>query len=326
MSNQNYDPNDSKILVIASQDISYQKICKILADANYNIQGLFEENLTEETILHTIEKYPISLIFLSNKFPNFDSYELGKKIKTNQKSLGEIPLIFLGEFEYNNGKTKAFQVGGQDYICPPYYEEEILTKVSTFLKIITLQQKLQEATNQLSQINASDTLTHLANKHHFLEYLEQEWNRCARERVSLGDGDYTMLSLIFIAMDIWKNDKKNNDLQEDKLLIQVAETLKNRLKRPKDLLARYENNIFGIILPNTDSLGLARLMDVLFGQIKHFQKDNLIKFRLGGVSRIPSRALASEILIDVGLEALEKAKNNEVNPLFLDSEEIDFED
>ncbi|GEM_PF-4045792 len=325
MSNQTYLPDESKILIIANQDIIDQKICEILTDADYNIDCLSEESLTEETILQAIEKSPISLIFIANKFTHFDSYELCKKIKANQKDLVEIPIIFLGEFESNNEKTKAFQVGGQDYICSPFNEEEIFTKVNTFLNIIKLQQKLEKATNQLSQINAFDPLTNLANKHYFLEYLEQEWNRCARERVSLGDGDYTMLSLIFIAIDIWENNQaKYNQPQEDQLLIQVAQTLKNRLKRPTDLLARYENNIFGIILPNTDSQGLARLMEVLFGQIKHFQEHNFIKFRLGGVSRIPSRAIASEILIDVGLEALEKAKNHQVNPLFLDSEEMDF--
>lgn len=313
MLNQQGLPSESKILVVANQDVNYQKICQFLTDSDYKIQCLSDKYLTENTILNLIENQDISLVFIADDFKNIDVYELCQKINFNRNQI-KIPLIFLGELADSKEKIKAFKFGALDYISPPYYEEEILTKVKTFLSLINCQQQLLKINAELAQQKDVDCLTNLANKNHFLEYLEQEWNRCARERVSLGDGDYTMLSLILIGIDPMENNRISS---LDQVLIEIGIILKERLKRPTDLLARYEEKILGIVLPNTDSKGLLKVSEVLFELLKSMQESNLIKLSFGGVTRIPSKVLASDFLIEIALDALEKAKQNQNYPIFI---------
>jgi diguanylate cyclase (GGDEF)-like protein len=316
--------NENQILIVVRESARYQDLSDILRDSGYRVKCIGERNITKENILEEITHQSNALIFLGEKLKDFDSYELCKIVKENQGNI-EIPVIFLGEEDHLKTKIKAFDFGAQDYIAYPYYQEEILVKVNTYLKLRNLEYQLQIIRKKLSDNIFSDSLTNLANQRYFLQYLETEWNRCARERVSLGDGDYTMLSVIFIGINNYQYyQEKYGISQTEELLIEITDSLKNRLKRPKDLLARYADNIFAVILPNTDGSGVERVTNVLYEEIKPFEQNNLITFSLSAISRIPSRALEAEILIEMGLESLAKAQETPDNPIILDSEEMDF--
>lgn len=324
-----YLNDEHKILLITNQ-LSYHKdLVVTLENFGCVIQCIKPTELSDQETQLSLNSHQINLVLIDDIFERDHSYELCHKLQDLELKI-EIPVIFLGEKVTPQRKSQAFQSGAKDYIVIPYNKEEIITKVNTYVQLINLQRQVQDLTEQLSKLIPADPLTNVANQRYFLEYLEQEWSRCARERVSLGDGDYTMLSVIFLSvqgLDLIA--EKYDQFQADQLLKQVADTLKNSLKRPMDLLARYADHIFAIILPNTDSQGLARVMNIIFEKIKSFQEqkaDYLLSFAMGGVSRIPSRALSAEILIDVGLETLTKAQQKSDDRIILNTEEMDFDE
>ncbi|MGK7889015.1 MAG: diguanylate cyclase [Leptolyngbyaceae cyanobacterium] len=109
-------------------------------------------------------------------------------------------------------------------------------------------QDLENANLQLLQLSRTDALTQITNRGEFDRFLNQEVKRLKRSQ--------QWLSLLLLDIDFFK---QYNDFyghpQGDQCLIQVAEALKQAVKRPMDLAARYGGEEFVVILPETDLTG-----------------------------------------------------------------------
>lgn len=112
------------------------------------------------------------------------------------------------------------------------------------LKERLLLDELEAANGHLDQISRSDMLTGVANRRHFDEFLQQVWERA---RV-----DGTEVSLMMIDVDHFKayNDRYGH-IEGDACLKDVAATLKRRLRRPDDLIARFGGEEFIAVLTGT---------------------------------------------------------------------------
>jgi diguanylate cyclase (GGDEF)-like protein len=114
---------------------------------------------------------------------------------------------------------------------------------------------VEERTRELSQLNDKlqslsefDELTGVYNRRKFNEWAARECNLAARTDL--------VMALLVIDIDFFKpyNDHYGH-AQGDRVLKQVATTLKETLKRPTDMLARYGGEEFVAVLPATDKQG-----------------------------------------------------------------------
>lgn len=101
---------------------------------------------------------------------------------------------------------------------------------------------------RLAALATTDGLTGLANRRHFDETLEREWERARRAG--------SAFSLLLIDVDHFKkyNDRYGHQAG-DACLILVAQALAAQARRPADLAARYGGEEFVLLLPDTDSAG-----------------------------------------------------------------------
>ncbi len=130
--------------------------------------------------------------------------------------------------------------------------EQITTQLAIAIKQAELYQALENANRQLQQLTVIDSLTGIANRRRFDEYLGSEWNRLARENACL--------SLILCDVDHFKiyNDTYGH-LAGDDCLQKIAQTIQKTVKRSADLVARYGGEEIAIILPNTSPSGAKAL-------------------------------------------------------------------
>jgi len=107
-----------------------------------------------------------------------------------------------------------------------------------------LNQDLERANQELYPLAVSDSLTQVANRWRFEEYLQQQWQRLSREQAPL--------ALILGDVDCFKayNDTYGHPAG-DLCLQRVAKALSWAANRPADLVAHYGGEEFAVILPNT---------------------------------------------------------------------------
>lgn len=174
---------------------------------------------------------------------------------------------------------------------------------------------VKEKTNQLRSVNKklellsrTDSLTNIANRRYFNEYIQQEWSRAIREKMPL--------SIIMCDVDYFKqyNDTYGH-LEGDECLKNIASCLKESLHRPSDLLARYGGEEFIMVLPNTqNALSFAKniLKNIENLEILH-KSSNISKFvtvSIGIVTVIPKRDSSALEFLQKADDALYEAKAN----------------
>lgn len=115
---------------------------------------------------------------------------------------------------------------------------------------------LKEANQKLNLLAMNDSLTNLANRRSFNEYLERGIRRCRRSAEPL--------ALIMIDIDYFK---KYNDFYGhkggDECLINVAQELARCCRRGTDMAARYGGEEFAIILLNTSKAEAIHIAEVV---------------------------------------------------------------
>lgn len=157
------------------------------------------------------------------------------------------PILFIGEtFKGCTVRAVAF-----DYIKTPVDNQELVVRVKNMLKIKELRDKLKT-------LSTTDELTGLHNRRYLLERMEQEISRAKR----YGNA----LSVLLFDLDFFKvvNDIYGYEWG-DVLLRSIADKLK-QLIRKEDILTRYGDEEFIVVLPNTSE-------DNAFLFAERFRKD-----------------------------------------------------
>ena len=144
----------------------------------------------------------------------------------------KFPILFIGEtFKGATVRAVAF-----DYVKTPVDNQELVVRVKNMLKIKELRDKLKT-------LSTTDELTGLHNRRYLLERMEQEISRAKRYS--------TPLSLLLFDLDFFKvvNDIYGYEWG-DVLLRSIADKLK-QLIRKEDIITRYGDEEFIVVLPNT---------------------------------------------------------------------------
>ncbi len=167
---------------------------------------------------------------------------------------------------------------------------------------------LLELNQTLQRLSMQDGLTELANRRCFDEYLEKELQRARREQQAL--------ALLMIDLDYFKryNDRYGH-LAGDDCLRRVAQAIKQNLKRPADLAARYGGEEMAVILPATDIQGAEQIAQqirqaIVDLQIEHLDNSlGLVSVSVGVHAVKPDLTTTAEQLIKQTDQALYSAKN-----------------
>jgi diguanylate cyclase (GGDEF)-like protein len=125
---------------------------------------------------------------------------------------------------------------------------------------LMIARRMQMAVTQ----SLTDPLTQIANRRAFDEALQHFWH--------ISVTGHQPLSVLILDIDFFKDiNDHNGHLHGDHVLQQLAQCLANSLSRPNDKVARIGGEEFGIILPNTDSMGAQTVADHLLGAVRRLR-------------------------------------------------------
>lgn len=171
-------------------------------------------------------------------------------------------------------------------------------------------QQLQQKNQELNLLANIDSLTQVANRRRFDDYLIKQWLRNQQSQ--------TPLSLILCDIDCFKryNDCYGHQAG-DQTLQRIAQAMQDMISRSTDLLARYGGEEFVIVLPHTDADGAyvvaERLRQVVYQlQIPHQDSSvcPYVTLSLGLTTTVPVAGLSEATLIALADQGLYQAKDN----------------
>lgn len=165
--------------------------------------------------------------------------------------------------------------------------------------------QLRSANKKLEQMSKSDGLTGFHNRDYFEECMEAEVKRAHRD-------DLPISLLLLTIDDISLYSEQNGRVAGDRLIRMVGNAISDVLKRPGDLLARYDGETFAVLLPNTkDGAPIANLCTVAIAELKLPFYSSLnserVSISIGGITVQEGPDLSGARLVDYARKALNQA-------------------
>ncbi len=190
-----------------------------------------------------------------------------------------------------------------------YLKEELERRVDErTVELNETMEKLSTMNRRLELISQLDDVTGLHNQNYFFDVLRREWDRAMREQ--------RCLSLLVIELDDFSQiSEQHGPVIQDECLKLVAVLLRETFSRPADVVVRYGDKVFGVLLPETELQGTRQLAQGLCMQIAQAPYDfGLCRIRLslsiGVASGVPMTTKGFKDLLETAESALYVAHSN----------------
>lgn len=256
------------------------------------------------------------LILLDVVLPDFDGFEVARRIRALEPEGGWTPIIFLSSLGKDEDIERGIMAGGDDYLLKPVSEIVLAAKVRAMERLIqmrsslvTMANDLDAANRELQRLSGSDALTGIANRRYFDELIAREWRRARRNASSI--------SLMMCDVDHFKlfNDTYGHQAG-DECLRRVAGAIATSLERGSDLAARYGGEEFVVVLCETTVGGALIVAEKIRHAVHALNIPHAgsafgrVTLSIGLAATVPELDDQSDQLIAAADRALYEAKHN----------------
>jgi diguanylate cyclase (GGDEF)-like protein len=189
------------------------------------------------------QERPPDLLILDWVMPGIDGMELCRRIRERQSASYQYILIVTAN-DARQDVVRGLEAGADDYLTKPFDKGELRARLRVGTRILTLQEDLIRAREDLRFQATHDVLTGIWNRRAVLELLHREMERAARFHASTG--------VLMLDLDHFK---KINDtyghLAGDAVLKETAQRI-TQVVRSYDFVGRYGGEEFLVLLPGCD--------------------------------------------------------------------------
>ena len=181
--------------------------------------------------------------------PSMDGLELCRNIRKHPWP-GYIYLLLLTSHDAEEDVLAGLNAGADDYLSKRTSSAQLLARLRTAQRLLTLEQSLKDALTQTRRLALTDPLTGAPNRLYFKKRLGRELGRLRR----IG-GELCLMSL---DIDSFKqiNDRYGHS-SGDLVLQEFVRRLGRALPRDTDWYARIGGEEFAVVLDGTDMNGAA---------------------------------------------------------------------
>jgi diguanylate cyclase (GGDEF)-like protein len=189
------------------------------------------------------QERPPDLLILDWVMPGIDGMELCRRIRERQSPSYQYILVVTAN-DARQDVVRGLEAGADDYLTKPFDKGELRARLRVGTRILTLQEDLIRAREDLRFQATHDVLTGIWNRRAILDLLHCEIERAARFRASTG--------VLMLDLDQFK---KINDtyghLTGDAVLKETAQRI-TQVVRSYDFVGRYGGEEFLVLLPGCD--------------------------------------------------------------------------
>ena len=231
-----------KVLLVDDDELMRAQLSVLLQHAGYivSLAGSGEE------ALRCLDADPCSIVISDWEMPEMDGIALTRHLRS-QRQKSYIYVFLLTARRGKRDIVAGLQAGADDYISKDAPPEEILARLETARRIVTLEQALRSANRENRRLAITDALTGTRNRRYMMKYLPREFDRSRRYGHAI--------AALVCDLDRFKqvNDTCGHDAGDDVLrefCVRAQACL-----RTSDWMARTGGEEFVVILPETDLPG-----------------------------------------------------------------------
>jgi two-component system, cell cycle response regulator len=189
------------------------------------------------------QERPPDLLILDWVMPGIDGMELCRRIRERQSPSYQYILVVTAN-DARQDVVRGLEAGADDYLTKPFDKGELRARLRVGTRILTLQEDLIRAREDLRFQATHDVLTGIWNRRAVLDLFHREIERAARFHASTG--------VLMLDLDHFK---KINDtyghLTGDAVLKETAQRI-TQVVRSYDFVGRYGGEEFLVLLPGCD--------------------------------------------------------------------------
>jgi diguanylate cyclase (GGDEF)-like protein len=180
------------------------------------------------------------LAILDCLMPGLSGLEVCEHIRARKQ--GYVYTILLSVDDRQSDVLRGFEFGADDYLCKPFKQLELRTRLKVGELIIRSQEEVVEAHEALKFEASHDLLMRIWNRRAIIELLGKELSRAKRMQAPI--------SVLLADLDLFK---RVNDLHGllvgDEVLRSAAERMAIAVRKD-DYVGRYEGEEFLVVLPS----------------------------------------------------------------------------
>lgn len=250
--------NNFHILIVDDEKLNIELAAIYLKEDNYKLSFA----LNAKSALEIVTKHEIDLILLDINMPGKDGFEVCKLLKDDTRTK-DIPVVFLTaqtDIEYI---SRAFEVGGVDYLSKPFNGVELKARVKTHLQTVSNIREIKEKQSKLAQLSITDQLTKLHNALYFDTQIKAYNTR---------DENFWF---VYIKIDRFDKINQIYGFHSASKLIKKFANLIEETTFNNAIVARLYGTGFGILMKDYDIQTVKELYEKLF--TKHAQDKEMSK-------------------------------------------------
>ncbi|WP_414528385.1 diguanylate cyclase domain-containing protein [Nodularia chucula] len=218
------------------------------------------------------------------------------------------PILMITCLDDQESVDRAFDAGVTDYLTKPIHWPVLRQRLRKLLQQAQVYKQLEAANLALQELANIDSLTGLANRRRFDDYLNTQWINLAQ--------DQSPLSLILSDIDFFKlyNDEYGHPAGDSCIRL-VSDTLSHKAQNNQVLVARYGGEEFAVVMPHTyadDALYMAKVIQsgVMNLEIAHSASEisQYVTMSMGVATITPTWESSPSDLIMAADQALYQAK------------------
>lgn len=239
----------NKILIAEDDPVLRRMVEALLVKAGHEIIAVADGKEALEILER--EDAP-KLAVLDWMMPGMEGPQVCQRIR-QRRDRPYVYILLLTALAQKGNVLEGLESGADDYLTKPFDAEELRARIRVGLRILSLQQSLITAREELRFQATHDALTGLLNRSSVLEAFNRERSRQVREGGSLG--------IILADLDHFKNiNDTYGHLVGDAVLKETARRMASCV-RPYDAVGRYGGEEFLIIAPTADGAGALSLAE-----------------------------------------------------------------
>ncbi|AMN47975.1 hypothetical protein ACG33_12880 [Steroidobacter denitrificans] len=239
-------PPESRWRVLLVDDEATQRLimARLLRRAGYEVEMAADGRQA----LAMLESGDFQLMITDWEMPEMDGVALCSALRSLRRQPYIYTVLLTARDSIENVVT-GLSSGADDYLTKPVVEAELMARLNTGKRIVTLERSLRLVNEENRQLSVTDPLTGVHNRRHLMEQLPRAIEHAARY--------HRPLAAIMCDVDHFKNINDTYGHQcGDEVLKAVAQRLRSGI-RAVDWLIRYGGEEFVVVLTETNISGAA---------------------------------------------------------------------